>query len=154
VKHPVLYGEYDLTIDEKCRLSIPAEVRRAINPQVHGEALFIVVGVNRKPWIYVERYYETLATEGPQEIVPGMDMLDFDQLHFALAGKLEIDKSGRVLISDKTLKRLGIGRDVTMIGVRDHLELWNRMNGTLIEKPSKSEALKSRRQDKNFDRRR
>jgi MraZ protein len=43
-----------------------------------------------------------------------------------MASRLEWDKAGRILIPDKTLRRTGLEKDVTLIGVRDHLELWNR----------------------------
>ena len=127
MRHPVLYGEYELTIDEKNRLLIPSEVRRSINQDEHGEAFFLVIGINRLPWIYPERYYERLVTQEPGDIIPAQDLLAFDQLHFAMASRIEPDKQGRVVLPEKTLKRVGINdRDVTLIGARDHLELWNR----------------------------
>lgn len=124
VQHPVLYGEHDLTIDEKNRLLIPAEVRRAIPPEM-GESLFMGIGRNRVPWFWPEKYYEHLASKIPSGMTPGEDQLAFDQLFFAMANKLTWDKQGRILMPDKTLKRASIGKEVTMIGVRDHLELWN-----------------------------
>ena len=127
MRHPVLFGEYELTVDEKNRLLIPSEVRRAINQEEYGEAFFLVVGINRLPWIYPERYYERLVTQVPGDITPAQDQLAFDQLHFAMASRIEPDKQGRVVLPEKILKRVGItNREVTLIGARDHLELWNR----------------------------
>ena len=126
MRHPVLFGEYELNIDDKNRLLIPSEVRSRIQPAEHGEALFLVIGIDRRPWFYPERYYEELVTRQPGDITPATDLLAFDQMHFALASRLEPDKQGRVLLPDKILKRAGILKEVTLIGVRDHLELWNR----------------------------
>jgi MraZ protein len=127
VRHPVLFGEYELTVDDKNRLLIPSEVRRSIDSAEYGEAFFLVVGINRLPWIYPERYYERLVTQVPADITPAQDLLDFDQLHFAMASRLDPDKQGRVVLPDKILKRVGINKkEVTLIGARDHLELWNR----------------------------
>lgn len=125
MRHPVLFGEYELTVDDKNRLLIPADIRRSVPPEF-GEAFFLVVGSNRVPWMYPERYYEELAMREPAEMSPGEDSLAFDQLHFAMASKMPWDKQGRVLVPDKVLKRSSIGKDVTLIGARDHLELWNR----------------------------
>jgi len=130
VRHPVLFGEYELTIDDKNRLLVPAEVRRSI-PAEFGEAFFVVVGINRVPWFYPERYYEELVMQAPVDMTPGEDLLAFDQLHFAMASKLPWDKQGRVLIPEKTLKRASVGKEVTLIGARDHLELWNRADWEL-----------------------
>lgn len=126
MRHPILFGEYELTVDDKNRLLVPAEVRRSINPEEHGKAFFLVVGVNRMPWMYPERYYEHLATQVPSDVTPAQDLLAFDQLHFAMASRIEPDSQGRVLLPDRTLRRAGISKEVTLIGVRDHLELWNR----------------------------
>lgn len=126
MRHAVLFGEYELTIDEKNRLLVPAEVRKSLDPQVDGERFFLIVGVNRVPWFYPEKAYEELVSQAPVEMTPGEDLLAFDQLNFAMADRLAIDKQGRVLIPERTLRRTNVGKDVTLIGVRDHLELWNR----------------------------
>jgi MraZ protein len=125
VAHPVLIGEYDLTIDDKNRLLIPAEIRRSIPPE-YGESFYLVVGLNRMPWLYPERFYEDLANKAPTEMTPGEDRLALDHLMFAMASKLPWDKQGRVLVPEKALRRASIGKEVTLIGSRDHLELWNR----------------------------
>lgn len=66
------------------------------------------------------------ANEVPADLAPGEDLLEFDQMRFAMTSRLEPDKQGRMLIPDKTLKRTGLGKEITLIGVKDHLELWNR----------------------------
>ena len=126
MRHPVLFGEYELNVDDKNRLLIPSEVRSRIKPEEDGEAWFLVIGTDRRPWLYPEKYYEQLVTRVPGDITPAHDLHEFDQMHFALASRLEPDKQGRVLLPDKILKRAGIKKEVTLIGARDHLELWNR----------------------------
>ena len=126
MRHPVLTGEFELNIDDKNRLLIPSEVRKSINQSTHGDGFFLVMGINRKPWLYSERYYEELVTAAPADITPEQDLLAFDQLHFALASRVEPDGQGRLLLPQKILRRAGIQKEVTLIGVRDHLEVWNR----------------------------
>lgn len=126
MRHGLLYGSYELTIDDKNRLLIPSEVRRAIIPERDGEAFFLIVGVNRRPWFYTEKYYEYLVNQQAPEITPGEESLAFDQMNFAMTSRVEWDKQGRVLVPDKTLRRTGTHKEVTLIGARDHLELWNR----------------------------
>lgn len=126
MQHAVLYGEHELTIDDKNRLLVPSEIRKSLNPERDGEAFFLVIGPNRKLWFYPERYYEYLVSQGRQELTPDEDLLAFNQFHFAMASRLELDKQARVLLPEKALRRTGTGREVTLIGARDHLELWNR----------------------------
>jgi MraZ protein len=126
LRHPVLYGAFELTIDDKSRLQIPSEIRRAIKPEQHGNAFFLIRGVNKRPWFYNESYWEELSSKAPQEMTPAFQRLEFDQLRFAGASRVEPDKTGRVVLPEPLLRRSNIKRDVTLIGVRDHLELWNR----------------------------
>jgi MraZ protein len=122
----VLYGEYELTIDEKHRLVLPAEVRRAIDPERDGEAFFVVIGENQWPWLYPERVYEDLCSRLATEMSPDEDKLAFEQLRFSMADKVEWDKQGRMNVPPNCRKRTPLGREITMIGVKDHLQLWNR----------------------------
>jgi MraZ protein len=126
VQHAILTGEFELSIDEKNRLLIPSEIRKSIDPARDGEAFFLTVGVNRKPWLYPEKNYAALVSAERQDIIPDADNLAFDQMFFANAARVDMDKQGRILIPDKTLRRTATGREVTLIGVNNHLELWNR----------------------------
>jgi len=121
----VLYGEFELTIDDKNRLFLPSEVRKQINPETDGDAFFAILGTNHKLWLYPDKYYQQLANQQPSDDIPAEDLLAYDLMKFSLASKLEWDKQGRMLIPEKVMKRYGLSKDVTLIGVRDHLQLWN-----------------------------
>jgi len=126
LQHAILYGEHELTVDEKNRILIPSDIRKSLVPDRDGQAFFLVVGQNRKPWLYTERYYEQLVSSGEQQLTSSEDVLAFNQIHFAMASRAEWDQQGRLLLPQKMMKRTGISRDVTLIGARDHLEIWNR----------------------------
>jgi MraZ protein len=38
----------------------------------------------------------------------------------------ELDAQGRVLLPQKLVQRAGLGRDVIVAGVHEHVEIWNR----------------------------
>jgi MraZ protein len=126
VPHAIFDGEYELTIDEKSRLLVPAEVRKCLNPERDGTGFVLIVGVNRRPWLYPDKAYEAIVSQAEEDFIPDEDTLAFDQLFFAMASRVELDKQGRILIPDKTLRRTATGREVVMIGARSHLEIWNR----------------------------
>ena len=126
MKQGLLYGSHELTLDQKNRLLIPSEIRKQLSPDGESEKLFLIVGVNRKIWAYAEQAYEALCEKQISELSPGEDELMFDQMNFASASRVEWDKQGRILIPDRTLKRTGTDKEVTLIGARDHLEVWNR----------------------------
>jgi MraZ protein len=106
---------------------VPAEIRKKMDPQRDGEAFYMVLGRNRQPWLYCERFYEELVShQRPPELLPNDDELAYDQLVFGMASRLEMDKQGRVLIPQKMRQRTGLGDQITLVGVKDHAELWNR----------------------------
>lgn len=122
----LLFGNYEVAIDEKNRMLIPAEVRKAIDPEIDGQAFYAVTGINGRLWLWPEKHYETLAAGRESQMVPDEDSLAFDQLSFAMASRLEWDKQGRVLLSEKLLRKGGLSREVTIAAARNHLEVWNR----------------------------
>jgi len=105
---------------------VPSDIRKELVPERDGAAFFCVPGVDGRPWLYPEMAYEQLISRDPRELTPGEDMLDYDRMNLGLASKIEMDKQGRIQFKDRLLQRSGIGRDVTLVGVKDHLELWNR----------------------------
>lgn len=126
MNHLLLLGEFEINIDDKNRFLIPADIRKRMDPERDGTAFYMVIGADRRPWIYPERFYEALASAEPAALIPGRDRLAVDRRLFGTASYLEPDKQGRVLIPDAVRKRTGLNREVTLVGVRDHLELWNR----------------------------
>lgn len=103
---------------------VPSDIRRQLDPDRDGEAFFIVYGVDGRLWLYPERVYEQLISRDATELTPDPDALDYDRLNLGVIGRIEWDKQGRVLFPEKFLNRSGIGKQVTLLGVRDHLELW------------------------------
>jgi MraZ protein len=142
LRHLVLFGEHELTVDEKNRILVPSQVRKQLDPERDGEAFFLVTGRDGRLWLYPERHYEQLVSRDPSELTPSEDTLAFDRLMLGLASRVEWDKQGRVLLPDKALKRAGIGKEVTLVGARDHLELWNRSDWEI-----EREQLETRRRD-------
>jgi MraZ protein len=142
LRHLVLYGNYELTVDDKNRFLVPSEVRKKLDPERDGEAFFLVTGRDGRLWLYPERHYELLVSRDPSELTPSEDTLAFDRLMLGLASRVEWDKQGRVLLPDKALKRAGIGKEVTLVGARDHLEIWNRS-----EWENERDQLEARRRD-------
>jgi MraZ protein len=122
----LLTGEYELTIDDKNRLSIPSRVRDQIDMDEHGGGFYQVLGVNRILSLYPDKYYQRIALAVAPRMVAPDESLAFDRINYALAGRVELDRQGRVLLNEKALRRVGLKEQVTLIGARDHLEIWDQ----------------------------
>ena len=140
---PFLTGDYDLTIDEKGRLLVPAEVRKELDASADGSALIIVIGQNGKHWLYPEGYYRSRVAPIINDAVLNSDDLDYLTLVFSTARRVVPDKQGRaVLPDDADFDRESLGRDVTLVGMRNHLQLWKR-----DEWRAHKEALRARQME-------
>ena len=49
-------------------------------------------------------------------------------MSFALSNKVELDTQGRLLINERLRKRAGLSSQITLVGVRDHIEVWDSDN--------------------------
>ncbi len=121
----LLTGEYLHVVDNKSRVLISNKLRSQIDADEHGSNFYLVLGANGILCLYPEKYFEQIAlavtpgTTAPDEAVA------FERISFALASKVELDGQGRLLLNERLRKRAGLKDQITLIGVRDHIELWN-----------------------------
>ena len=124
----LLTGEYEHVIDDKSRVLVSNKLRNQIDADEHGSNFYIVLGANGILCLYPEKYFERIALA----IAPGAAAPDetvaFERMSFALTEKVELDRQGRLLLNERLRKRAGLKDHVTLIGVRDHIELWNSEN--------------------------
>lgn len=120
-------GMYELTIDAKNRLSIPHAIRSKMNCDTDGRSFYVVPGQRRGTLaIYPERYFEQTRAAFPADEQLSGEGYEWRQFEYSQSALLDPDSQGRILVPERLLKRAGIGREVTLIGVQDRLELWSR----------------------------
>ena len=119
----LLIGELDQTIDAKHRLSVSSVFRDLIDPQEDGENFVLVLGPDRHLWLYPDRYYRRLLGTMKRSLLPSRQQRKID-LYFAMARYLKPDAQGRVVLPEKCMQRGVIADKVTLVGVKDHIEIW------------------------------
>ena len=141
MRNIVLYGEHELSIDDKNRMLVPSDIRKQLDPNLDGTAFFLVPGTDGRPWLYPDLYYKELFGQRRARLTPDEDSLAYDRMMLGMASRMEWDKQGRVLFPEKFMKRSGLVREVTLVGNRDHLEIWARP--AWDEEKQKMEARRS-----------
>ena len=121
----LLTGEYQHVIDEKSRVLISNKLRSQIDCEQHGSDFYLVLGANGILCLYPERYFEQIAFSGAPGTSAPDETIAFERMSFALASKVELDNQGRLLLNEKLRKRAALKDQITLVGVRDHIELWN-----------------------------
>src|SRR5215210_4757979 len=118
----MLLGEYEHTIDDKNRLTLPAKFREQL-------AAGVVVTRGMDGCLYA--YPAAEWRERFQSRVGALDPLSREgrklQRHFfSGAAEADLDKQGRIMIPAALRGYAGLQRDVVVAGVHDHLEIWDR----------------------------
>jgi MraZ protein len=119
----LLTGTYSRAIDEKLRVAIPKRLRDLLG----GPALkwlYVAPGTDGALALYSEEAFSRLAARLAEASPTGKEVRAFSRLFFAQAQRLEIDQQGRVRIPSELARLIGLEREAMLLGVQDHLELW------------------------------
>ncbi|HET7639300.1 MAG TPA: division/cell wall cluster transcriptional repressor MraZ [Ktedonobacteraceae bacterium] len=113
-------GEYDHTIDTKGRMAVPAKFRTQMD-----RGAVISKGMGTCLSVYTMQRWE----EKSAELATGKttdELRDFERRIYPSASEIELDGQGRMIIPAKLRAYAGLGNEVTVAGVRDHFEIWDR----------------------------
>lgn len=123
----VFTGYFEHGLDEKNRLAVPAKVRSRWDRERDGDGFFLVPGRRAGTlWLYTEKYFDALSAFADSSLIPDDEQHDFEEIYFTLAEHVDLDSQGRIMIPERMRRRAGLGRDLVICGVRDHLEIRNR----------------------------
>ncbi len=123
-----LTGQYQHVIDGKGRVLVSNKLRHQIDVDEHGSNFYLVFGVNGILCLYPEKYFEQIVLAVAPDATAPDEAVAFERISFALTSKVELDSQGRLLLNERLRKRAGLKEQITLVGVRDHIELWNNDN--------------------------
>ena len=114
-------GQFDHTIDAKGRMALPARFRGQLE-----KGAVISQGMGTCLSVYTMQRWE----EKSAELVEGKmseDLRDFERRIYPSASEVELDGQGRLVIPGRLRAYAGLDSEVTVAGVRDHIEIWDRV---------------------------
>jgi len=121
----LLTGTFSRAIDEKLRIAIPKLLREALGP-LAKKALYVTPGTDGSLAIYTEDALAEMAKRLAQVSPNAQDVRAFSRLFYARAQAVELDSQGRVRIPPDLAALAGLEKEAMLVGVHDHLELWER----------------------------
>lgn len=118
----MFFGEYEHTIDDKSRLTLPARFRAAL-----ADGVVLSKGLDGSVDVYPRKTWELNVVERIGRLDPLLADTRLLQRHFfGGASEDTPDKQGRVLLPGPLVRHGKLDREVTVIGNNDHLEIWDR----------------------------
>lgn len=120
----LLTGTFSRSIDQKSRVAIPKRLREALG-SARGGILYIAPSTDRSLAIYTEESFGQLAERLKRSSPTEQHVRAFTRLFFAAAQQVEIDAQGRIRIPSELVELAALEKEVILLGVQDHLELWS-----------------------------
>jgi MraZ protein len=133
----VFQGASQLTLDEKGRVSVPTRHREMLTAQCEGRLTLTrhpdgcLLVYPRPEW---EKRREAIA------VLP-YSARALQRLLLGSAADTEIDSAGRVLVPSELRAAAGLERDVMLLGMGAHFELWDVIRMTQQEQGQLAQAL-------------
>lgn len=131
-------GTFDYKVDNKGRVPLPPKFRGEFT-----DGLIITQGIEKDYIeIHTKANYQKLASE---LTVPGVSSGAQRMLNrriFGSAHELELDGQGRISLPAALRDSAQIKDAVTLVGVNDHIELWNPVQWNSERENANAEAIR------------
>ena len=113
-------GEYNHTIDSKGRLIIPSKLRDLL-----GEKFILTRGLDNCLFVYPKNEWENVINKY-RSLPNTKDARNFMRFFLSGATEIEVDKQGRINISNPLINYANLKKDCVIIGVNERLEIWDK----------------------------
>ena len=117
----MLMGTYSHSLDVKGRMIVPSKLRDGL-----GEDFVITKSMDRCLALYPKEAWESFTKKLDE--LPKISSEPARQLRRFFFGNSQVceqDKQGRILIPANLREYAGLEKDITLIGVDDHVEIWD-----------------------------
>jgi MraZ protein len=116
----MLIGEYNHTLDDKNRMSLPVKFRKEM-----GKSVVVAPGLDNCLSIFTTKEWEKISSKLSDSSMLASDNRSFSRFMFGQAVIVDVDGNGRILIPENLKSRSGLGSKVIVIGVQNRAEIWN-----------------------------
>jgi MraZ protein len=120
----LLTGTFPRSLDEKLRITLPKRLRDAAGEPEQEAVLYITPATDGSLALYTEQSLNALAER--LEASASREGRTFSRLFYSQAQAVEIDGQGRIRIPTELAQAAGLDKEVVLVGVQDHMELWDR----------------------------
>jgi MraZ protein len=122
------YGQYQTTMDDKGRFSLPAKLRNVKGPDskplLDGD-LILTKGLEGCLSLYDENEWSEVQSRLSSLNFTRRDFRFFSRRFYSSAATVSPDRSGRILVPQPLIVEAGLKKDLLVIGVNKWIEIWN-----------------------------
>ncbi len=119
----MFFGQFEHSIDEKGRITIPAQYRDLLDT-----GAYITHGFDENLIVMRTVEFDLLYHKVRDLSITNPNARDLARLIFANAAMLELDKSGRILIPQFLRNAANLDGVIKMVGIGPYFEIWSSEN--------------------------
>lgn len=113
-------GQYEHTIDEKGRMTIPARFRELLE-----EGAYVTQGFDSNLIVLPTAAFQQVYQRVNQLSMTDPTTRQLKRLIFSYATRIEFDKAGRILLPQFLRETAGLDGAAVVVGVGDYFEIWS-----------------------------
>lgn len=118
------YGNYRSSVDDRGRIIIVKRLREG-NASEDKSRYWLARGFDGCLAVFPLDEWEHFIMEARSQPFRKRDPRLYQRETFSNAYPAKIDRLGRILIQKELLDEFGIGKEVRLLGVSDHIEIWD-----------------------------
>jgi len=116
-------GQYEHSIDEKGRLTIPAKYRELLS-----DGAIITEGFDQNLMVLTSSAFTTISDRVNRMSMTDPTVRELKRMMFGRANQAEIDKAGRMLIPAYLRESAQLKTNIVVVGMGDYFEIWSSEN--------------------------
>ena len=121
-------GSFKYSMDTKGRVALPAPFRKILESEDATEVT-AVPGMHNALYLFTEDAFDAwvdsfYANDGGYD-TSNPRHLEIDEFLYSNSFALKLDSAGRINIPQDLREKCGLEKDVTIVGRRDHMELFD-----------------------------
>ena len=116
----MLYGTYEHTVDAKNRMFVPAKFKEALGASfkvTYNDFNKCILVYSNEEW---EKYEKKISE------LPSLQFEDFIRTIYSNTVDVQLDAQGRIVIPQFLKDRVGIEKNVLVMGLGNRLEIWSQ----------------------------
>jgi MraZ protein len=112
-------GQHRYQMDAKGRIALPSRFKDAF-----GTSMQLILGRDAGLWAYAAEDWHRVTDQISSGPMSSLEDRNRARVLFANAERVNVDDQGRVVIPQLLRKRAKLDREVVVLGISDHLEIW------------------------------
>ncbi|MCQ2518093.1 MAG: division/cell wall cluster transcriptional repressor MraZ [Lachnospiraceae bacterium] len=114
-------SQYNHTMDAKGRMIVPAKYREGL-----GDSFIVTRGIDTCLFVYDSEEWQKVMNKLSEARLTSDKVRKFTRYLVGGATEVELDSQGRILVPNYLREHASINKDVVLVGMGNHIEIWAR----------------------------